>query len=352
MSIFLGSVNSDDIDSTILFEGIMHTPLLYLYPLSQIRVRYRHPTEDDIAAMVSIYNDSRIGLPSQSPVNADEVRAETFLDNDYDPEGAWLATANGMPVGYANGFVDQARITHGLNDSYVDLEIMRGHRGNGIEESLLEKTLDYLAGRGVTATQAPYYQIDDWRKRLLENAGFMEVRRYYQMVRNETHEPEEATFPREIQIERSLVADNPEYLALRIVDVRNMSFVDHFNYAPIPADRLRNFFRATETSFAVTFAVDDGKTVGFALSENRCSEACETTKREGWVAVLGVISSHRRRGLGRNLLLDSVNWLRAQGAERITLLVDAENEKALGMYKSAGFEVETVEVLMARSLPK
>ncbi len=47
-----------------------------------------------------------------------------------------------------------------------------------------------------------------------------------------------------------------------------------------------------------------------------------------------------------------MNWLRSRGIERILLMVDAENEKALGMYKSVGFEVNSVEVLMVRSLPE
>jgi mycothiol synthase len=98
--------------------------------------------------------------------------------------------------------------------------------------------------------------------------------------------------------------------------------------------------------------VDYGKTVGFVLSEDRPPEVEGTTKREGWVAILGVIGSHRRRGLGRNRLLDSVNWLRSRGIERILLMVEAENEKALGMYKSAGFDVNSVEVLMMQNLPE
>jgi mycothiol synthase len=302
--------------------------------------------------MVRIWNDSRIGLPSQSPVNADEVRAETFLDKDYDPEGAWLAIVEGMAVGYANGFVDQARLKYGLNDSYVVLEVKRSHRGDGIEESLLERSLDYLAGRGVASTQTPYYQVDDWRKILLENAGFLEVRRYYEMVRDESHEPEKAAFPGDIRIERRFISDDPGHLASKIIKVRNESFVDHFNYSPVPAERLRSYFEATETSFAVTFAVDEGKTVGFVLSEDRPPEVEGITKREGWVAILGVIGSHRRRGLGRNLLLDSVSWLQSRGIERILLMVDAENEKALDMYKSAGFEVNSVEILMAKNLPE
>ncbi len=315
------------------------------------KIEYRHPTENDLESIAKIWNDSKADLPSQRTVNADEVRAETFLDNDYDPEGAWLAIIDGEGVGYANGLVDRARLAYGLRDSYVDIEIMRTHRGDGIEETLLEKSLDYLIGRGVSATQIPYYQIDTWKKSLLENAGFHEVRRYYEMVRNENCEPEEAAFPKGIKIERRLIEDDHEDLSSRIVDVRNESFVDHFNYAPVTVDRFRNFFEATNDRFGVTFAMDGGKTIGFVMSEDRPPKEEEEGVREGWVAILGVVKSHRRRGLGRNLLLDSVKWLKSQGAKRILLMVDAENEKALVMYKSAGFEVESVEILMVKDLP-
>ncbi|MCJ7561760.1 MAG: GNAT family N-acetyltransferase [Thermoplasmata archaeon] len=316
------------------------------------RIEYRHPTENDLESIAKICNDSRRGLPSQRPVNVNEVRAKTFIDSDYDPEGAWLATVDGEEVGYANGYVDQARLAYGLRDSYVeDLEVMQGHRGNGIEETLLEMALIYLKGRGVSGTQIPYYRMDTWKKRLLETAGFLEVRRYYEMVRNDDREPEKAVFPKDIQIERRLINNCPEELPSRIVDVRNESFVDHFNYAPIPVDKIKNFFEATDTTLSVTFAVDHEKTVGFVVSEDRPPETEGVDKRDGWVAILGVVRSHRRRGLGKNLLLDSVNWLTSKGAERILLMVDAENEKALGMYKFAGFEVESVEILMVKDLP-
>lgn len=313
-------------------------------------IEYRHPTESDVESMAKISNDSRAGLPSQRMVNPDEMRVETFLDSDYDPEGAWLAIIDGEAVGHANGFVDQARLAYGLRDSYLYIEIMRNHRCDGIEETLLEKSLDYLVGRGVSATQIPCYQIDSWKKKLLENSGFREVRRYYEIVRKGNCEPEEAVFPKGIRIEHILIEDDIENLSSRIVDVRNESFVDHFNYAPVTMDRFKNFFEATNDRFAVTFAVDDGKTVGFAMSEDRQPETEGRDVREGWVAILGVVQSHRRQGLGRNLLLDSVNWLKSQGAKRVLLMVDAENEKALGMYKSAGFEVESTEILMVKDL--
>lgn len=61
---------------------------------------------------------------------------------------------------------------------------------------------------------------------------------------------------------------------------------------------------------------------------------------EGGIFGLGVVPEERGKGLGRELLLGSVEKLKELGADKIFLQVDAENENALSLYKSAGF-VET-----------
>jgi len=319
-------------------------------PKSMIRLEFRHPTKEDIPSMVAIWNDSIADLPSQLEVTSDELMAMTFLDSDYDPQGAWLAFAEGEAVGYSCGFVDRARLEYGLNDSYVDIEVMHTHRRTGIEEELLDRACGYLARQGVGATQIPHYQMDTWKADLLRNAGFREVRRYFEMIWGENEESLGASFPVDLRIERRVIDGDYDYLASRIADIRNESFVDHYNYAPMPAQRLRNYLASAHTTFAATFVLDGERTIGFAMNEDRHPETSKDGKREGWVAILGVVNSHRRRGLGRNLLLDSVDWLRSREAERIMLLVDAENEKALGMYKSVGFEVHIIEILMKKDL--
>ena len=44
------------------------------------------------------------------------------------------------------------------------------------------------------------------------------------------------------------------------------------------------------------------------------------------------------KGIGRDVLRRVCHDLRAQGAERVALEVDVENENALGLYTSLGFE--------------
>ena len=60
----------------------------------------------------------------------------------------------------------------------------------------------------------------------------------------------------------------------------------------------------------------------------------------GYVDTLAVATSERRRGLGRALLLHAFADLQRAGARGLALGVEAENEAALGLYRSVGMEVE------------
>jgi len=59
----------------------------------------------------------------------------------------------------------------------------------------------------------------------------------------------------------------------------------------------------------------------------------------GWVSQLAVGRPDRGVGLGRSLLVESFHRLVAAGADALALDVEAENAKALGLYRSVGLEV-------------
>ncbi|WP_422487256.1 GNAT family N-acetyltransferase [Gudongella sp. DL1XJH-153] len=59
---------------------------------------------------------------------------------------------------------------------------------------------------------------------------------------------------------------------------------------------------------------------------------------EGGIFGLGIIPEYRGKGLGRELLLLSVEKLKEFHANHIYLQVDAENDTALGLYQSCGFK--------------
>jgi len=63
-----------------------------------------------------------------------------------------------------------------------------------------------------------------------------------------------------------------------------------------------------------------------------------STEPVGEVRLIGVLPEWRGHGLGRELLRWGVAHARAQGAGAVRLSVEAENERALGLYRRNGFE--------------
>lgn len=52
-----------------------------------------------------------------------------------------------------------------------------------------------------------------------------------------------------------------------------------------------------------------------------------------------MLPARQGRGYGRQMLLDAVTTLREGGWPRITIEAATENEHALGLYRSCGFDV-------------
>lgn len=69
----------------------------------------------------------------------------------------------------------------------------------------------------------------------------------------------------------------------------------------------------------------------------------------GWVYYLAVDPEHRGTGLGRRLMAAAEDWLTAQGAPKLQLMVRADNTVALAFYERLGLERQDV-VVMGRRL--
>lgn len=63
--------------------------------------------------------------------------------------------------------------------------------------------------------------------------------------------------------------------------------------------------------------------------------------REGGIYGLGIKPEYRGKGLGRSLLLQAMDVIQKNGLPTAMLQVEAENEKALSLYKSCGFEIRS-----------
>jgi ribosomal protein S18 acetylase RimI-like enzyme len=65
----------------------------------------------------------------------------------------------------------------------------------------------------------------------------------------------------------------------------------------------------------------------------------------GWVYYLAVEPSKRHRGLGRRMMQEAEDWLRARGAVKLNLMVRHSNIPALGFFQRLGYEDAEVTVV-------
>jgi len=75
-------------------------------------------------------------------------------------------------------------------------------------------------------------------------------------------------------------------------------------------------------------AVENGKMIGFIAADTRQSEQL------AWIATIGVLPEHQRRGIGRALLHACETRLEMP---RIRLCVRASNVGAIEMYRTEGY---------------
>jgi len=114
--------------------------------------------------------------------------------------------------------------------------------------------------------------------------------------------------------------------------VYNNSFADHDHFAPGTIEEAENVTQADvfrADGLALAYRGDD--CVGFCR--------CTIFPGRGEISVIGTAKRARGIGLGRALLRWGVAWLQAEGAPRVTLMVDGENETALRLYRQEGYEV-------------
>lgn len=170
---------------------------------------------------------------------------------------------------------------------------------------------------------------DTARVRAYERHGLRHRRSSFSMARPESAGPvPAAALPEGVTVAPYRLGDADE-------DVHRLVYVDAA-WASVPghAERdLDNWRESMRPCRSMLLARRDGRPVGWVAGRLLDSG-------RGFVRMLAVAASERGRGLGRALLLLAFADLQRAGARGLTLGVEAENETALGLYRSVGLEVE------------
>ena len=134
--------------------------------------------------------------------------------------------------------------------------------------------------------------------------------------------------------------ESQSHVVLRMAgpeDAREIARQNHIFFGiPIPPENsLEPSRQSTESEpgRAAILAYVDGRLIG--------KVHIHVQNGEGWIAGLGVLPEFRRRGYGRENFRLALERLISRNPDKIALEVATENDNALSLYQSCGFQVIT-----------
>lgn len=309
-----------------------------------MEIEYRHPTEADAEDIAQIGNLSGRELKHHTDTTADDVLTWTFGDKDYDPKGHLLALVDGRAVGYLRTIVLKACIEAGNNNARADISVVPEWRGKGIEEHLLGFAVEYLRSRNITALRFGVSKDFTWKANIAKNAGMTDVRHFYMMVCAGNVQSSVPGISMGYTLHNTMMAEASDAALKDLANVVNDSFADGWNFFPMEVERLSKSRdeekRTGDSESRLIFAKYKNQVVGACVASIIKDYNKQHYAKAGWSSALGVVKAHRRSGLGRALLADSMTWLQEKGMDTFYLGVDAENDRALNLYTSLGYTVE------------
>lgn len=304
-------------------------------------LRIRKYTPQDLEALVELIKAANRADSRQVSISPGRAKELWSQPNLFPEEDFLLAENDGALVGYL-------ALTRELPVGRVILEgaVHPAQRGRGIGNILLREGLSQ--GRKLGVHLAHVAVVETWGglRRFLEREGFRVVRRYWQMRLEATVSLPTIVMPPDLVLMTFRPGEESKLTA-----AQNRAFTGSWGFCPNTVEeigyRLRMSFYQPE---GVIFLCRDQEVLGYCWTRVDEDENRLTGDLKGYIYMVGVDPSLRRKGLGRILVLAGASYIRTATAGAVELEVDSENLPAVELYQSLGFHRKGVILWYERHL--
>lgn len=287
---------------------------------------------DDLDAVTKLFNDHSRRLHGAIEDTAQEIlQYWESPDVDFDTDVLVAESSDGSIAGYGD---------IGLSGGAIWLDI-RAFDAE-VERTLLDE-LERIAHEKKPGARLLGFvtEKDEVLRSVYEERGYEVIRHSYRMEVDLQDLPAASPQPEGVVI-RPMREDEEE----QVYEVHEQSFEDAWMHTREPYEQWRHWF-VKDPAFdpSLWFVAEaDGDIVGVAICNTRGNE-----EAVGWVRILGVLRSHRRRGIGEALLRHVFAEFGGRGFERVGLGVDASSPTgAVALYERAGMHVARTSIQLER----
>ena len=249
-------------------------------------------------------------------------------------QDSWVVEQDGRVAAYSGLFA------HAEN-AELDGFVHPTKTGLGLGAWLLPSGEARARARGLPVARTWCLAPDDAARRLFEQRGFREVRRYYRMLIVLDGPPPAPAWPEGFRIGTFEPDDARAFHA-----AMNEAFVDEWTFISMPFEEwVEHRVQAPDFDPTLWFIVRDGDEIAAALRGEPDRGGA------GWVGAIGVRKPWRKRGLGLALLLHAFGEFYRRGQPRIGLGVDAQNPTgATRLYERAGMRIAYEAIAFEKAL--
>ena len=250
----------------------------------------------------------------------------------------FIASSDGVPAGFCLTFVLPS---HDVAWAMARIGVLPGHQQRGIGSALLESLATALPRHAPECREIclAAWQPSDSAGGFAARHGFAHARYFWMMQRPGGAVPA-PEWPGGVE---ARPFDGTDRAFADWCDVYNRSFADHYHSVRSTVDDCRALSRrSSHDAKGLILAYRHGRCVGFCRNERYPSR--------GEIGSLGVSPEARGAGLGRALLRWGARQLEQTGAVPVTLMVDGQNDGALALYRSEGFESMRTRRMWARPI--
>lgn len=283
-------------------------------------------------ALVALRAEATTGMTVET------LRAQLAFPGVLPERDVLLALAGPRLLGY--GWLrPEPAIARGVGE----LGVSEGGTSDPVRVALLAALRDRASNLALSEL---HVRVDERERALVEllmSAAYRPVRRFAAMRRSDLEAPpiESDALPA-IRIRPFDASADLEQLT----EVQNEAFAGSFGFAPNTPDQIAAYIELRGGPAGIQLAEERGAVVGYIWT----SASTKGPRRTGRIEMMGVLPSHRGRGLGARLVARSFAQLYAADVRDVDLDVDAENAPALKLYADHGFVRTAASTWYALSL--